>query len=186
VTNEAIGEKLVWVSLLRVPLIAKKVLCEEHYRLSVRPWLSVSDETVRWIFMIFRTDVFTNSFWPRKFFVKIGLFLPAIPHFFFQTLMQFGIRDTRCLYGLFSNCLFYNNQCIWNITDLLGPRKFDRIFDIFLPTRGKFGTGNENRTLFGYCGFRENRCSERRSLLGGVNEILSCFPHLLSHLYMIW
>ena len=38
-----------------------------------------------------------------------------------------------------------------------GPRKFGCIFDIFIPTRGKFGTGNENRSLFGYCWFRKKK-----------------------------
>lgn len=86
----------------------------------------------------------------------------------------------------FSNCRFHKNQCSEDITDLLVPRKFDRIFDIFLSTRGKIGTGNGNRFLFGYCGFRENRYSYRRTLLGRVDEILYYFSYLLSHLDKIW
>jgi len=63
-------------------------------------------------------------------------------HFFFQTLMQYGIYDTRCLHGPFRICRFHKTHSSDDITDLLAPVKFGRIFDIFLPRRGKFGTGN--------------------------------------------
>jgi len=67
--------------------------------------------------------------------------------------MQFGIREKRCLHGPFRNFRFHKNQCSEDITDLLAPRKFGRIFDIFLPTCGKFGTGMRTDFYLANVGF---------------------------------